>query len=405
VTEHSAPEHIQVLLFGWDGGGNVPPLVALGKHLVARGHEVRMVGAETMAERAGAAGIDFTPFVRTSSWTARPGHALEDEMDDFATHLLGPELGEELLGAVDASRPDVLVVDCMAGGALSVAEYLALPTAVLVHLRARFHYDSAGGSSVASQAAKEALNRQRSRIGLPPLALEQSLWAQLWDRAGRVFIASLPELEGPGHPLPAGFTYVGSVSDPDPEELPAEVAALVSQGGPPLVVTSLSTTYMHQEAQLATAAAALQGLRGVVTLGSGIAADELGGGDQLVVTRWASHERLLPHADVVVTHAGHGTVLAALAAGVPLVCMPMGRDQHGNGEQVTRLGVGVCIEPSADSARVRAAIDEVLEDSAYRANAKKLAASARQFGGGSVLADHIQSLVGTAPTHRSVPTT
>jgi len=29
----------------------------------------------------------------------------------------------------------------------------------------------------------------------------------------------------------------------------------------------------------------------------------------------------------VITHAGHGSVLKALAAGVPLVCMPLGRDQ------------------------------------------------------------------------------
>lgn len=391
------------MLFGWDGGGNVPPFLALGKRLLTRGHRVRMVGTDTIAARAGAAGIDFSQFVRTPSWTARSGHAIEDEMDDFATHLLGPEMGEELLGAVDTFRPDVLVIDCMAGGALSVAEHLALPTVVLVHLRARFHYDSAGGSSVASGAAKEALNRQRRRMGLAPLELQRSLWAQLWPRAGRVFIASLPDLEGPGEALPHEFIYVGGISDPDPDPLPREVADLIGQEGPPLVVTSLSTTYMHQEDQLATAVAALDGLRGVITVGSGLAADQLQAGEHVVVTRWAAHESLLSHADVVVTHAGHGTVMAALAAGVPLVCMPMGRDQHGNAEQVARLGAGICIEASADADQLRWAIDTVLQDRAYRANAATLAASANRIGGGFRLVDHIQTLSNPPRIGRPVP--
>lgn len=392
----SEPESLSALLFGWDGGGNVFPLLALGKHLARRGHQVAIVGSETMSVRANSAGLQFTPFARPPSWKPRPGRALEDEMDAFATHLVGPELGEELLAAANRSHPDVLVVDCMAGGALSIAEYLGLPTAVLVHLRARFHHDATGGSSVASRVAKEALNRQRTRLGLQPLDIEASLWAQLWQRAGRVFIASLAELEGPGDPLPAGFTYTGGVFDPDPESLPPRIAELVASGSDPLVVTSLSTTYMHQEPQLAVALAALDGLRGVLTVGAGLDPEQLETGtDRIVVTAWASHETLLPHADVVVTHAGHGTVVAALAAGVPLVCLPMGRDQHGNAEQVARLGAGVCIDPSSEPAQLRGAIEQVLSDPAYRDNARNLAESQRLLGGGTSLATKIESLART----------
>ena len=50
---------------------------------------------------------------------------------------------------------------------------------------------------------------------------------------------------------------------------------------------------------------------------------------------------ILPESTVVITHAGHGTVLKALAAGVPLVCVPMGRDQRDNTPGVLRLGAGV----------------------------------------------------------------
>lgn len=93
-------------------------------------------------------------------------------------HVLGPELGEELLAAANRSSPDALVIDCMAGGSLSVAEYLDIPTVVLVHLRARFHYDASAGSEI-TRPARDALNRQRERLRLETLSLEQSWSAQL----------------------------------------------------------------------------------------------------------------------------------------------------------------------------------------------------------------------------------
>src|SRR5207248_8948080 len=55
----------------------------------------------------------------------------------------------------------------------------------------------------------------------------------------------------------------------------------------------------------------------------------------------APHSELLKQAAVVVTHAGHGTVIRALAAGVPLVCMPMGRDQNENAARVVFRGAEI----------------------------------------------------------------
>lgn len=392
----------KVLLFGWDGGGNVAPLVALGKRLRRRGHQVRMVGSATMAERAETAGIAFEPFFRPPSWSPQPGRSLEDDMERFAVHVLGPELGEELLAAANRSKPDALVIDCMAGGALSVAEHLDIPAAVLVHLRARFHYDAPSGSEI-TRPAKESLNRQRERLGLETLPVEESWWGQLWQRAGTVFVASLPELEGPGTALPASFTYVGGIFDPEPEPLPEDVAMCVRQDREPLVVISLSTTYTHQEPQLATAMAALGGQRGIITIGPGLDIEDLDPPAGVIVARWVAHESLLPHADVVVTHAGHGTVIAALTCGVPLVCMPMGRDQHGNAEQVARLGAGVCVDAAVDTLQLRAAINEVLSDPSYRAAAAILAKSLGELGGGDRLAGSIESLMAApaATTRRS----
>ena len=386
-----APDARDVLLFTWDGGGNVPPFLALGRLLKRRGHRVRLVGTETLAKRAGAAGIEFTPFVNPPSWSPTPGVALEDEVGKLFTHLFGPELGEELLAAVGASHPDALVIDCMAGGALSMAEHLALPTAVLLHLRARFYYGLPAYDVTAP--AREKLNGRREGLGFESLPTE-NWWGELWQRAGEVYVASIPELEGPGIPLPASFTYVGGVFEADAPALPDHIVPFVTERDGPLVVTSLSTTYMHQEQQLQTALAALEGMRGVITVGDGIDPSDLATTNGHVVARWLPHETLLPHADAVVTHAGHGTVMAALAAGVPLVCLPMGRDQHGNADQVVRNGAGVQLDSGADAAQLRAAIDTVVGDPRFTANARRLCRSVHALGGVERLADEVEALAG-----------
>jgi UDP:flavonoid glycosyltransferase YjiC (YdhE family) len=86
----------------------------------------------------------------------------------------------------------------------------------------------------------------------------------------------------------------------------------------------------------------------------------------------ASHSRLLKEAAAVVTHAGHGTVIRALAAGVPVVCMPMGRDQNENAARVVFRGAGVRVKPTASAAKIRQAVRDVLESPRYRDSARRL---------------------------------
>lgn len=396
-----APDAKDVLLFTWDGGGNIPPLLALGRKLLSRGHRVRMVGTASIAERASAAGIDFAPFVHQPSWSPEPGVSIEDVMPKVALHLMGPELGDELLAAVEALAPDALVIDCMAGGALSMAEHLAIPAAVLLHLRARFYFGVPCSDATASIRAEHG--RRRQSLGLAPLSAE-NWWGELWQRAGDVYIASTPELEGPGMPLPETFTYVGSLLESEPGPLPSDIANLVERQDGPLVVTSLSTTYMHQEQQLQTALAAIEGKRGVITVGDGLDPSTLDSVDgRVAVTRWLPHETLLPHADVVVTHGGHGTVMAALAAGVPLVCLPMGRDQNGNADEVERVGAGVRVDAAADAGELRAAIDLVLTDPSYAASARLLATSMARLGGADRLAAEVEGLAATTTPMKATP--
>jgi UDP:flavonoid glycosyltransferase YjiC (YdhE family) len=93
----------------------------------------------------------------------------------------------------------------------------------------------------------------------------------------------------------------------------------------------------------------------------------------VAVERWVSQALLLPRCGAVVCHAGAGTLIGALAYGVPVVCLPRGADQFANAEQVARTGAGITLLPGqVSSESIRDATRRVLDETAYAAAARKL---------------------------------
>src|SRR5687767_1596398 len=53
---------VEVLQVLWDGGGNVPPQLAIARTLVERGHRVRILGHRCQRDRAEATGASFRAY-------------------------------------------------------------------------------------------------------------------------------------------------------------------------------------------------------------------------------------------------------------------------------------------------------------------------------------------------------
>ena len=93
----------------------------------------------------------------------------------------------------------------------------------------------------------------------------------------------------------------------------------------------------------------------------------------VAVERWVSQALLLPRCSAVICHAGAGTLIGALAYGVPVVCLPRGADQFANAEQVARTGAGIALRPDQVSVEsIRDATRRVLDESSYAAVAHQL---------------------------------
>jgi UDP:flavonoid glycosyltransferase YjiC (YdhE family) len=115
-------------------------------------------------------------------------------------------------------------------------------------------------------------------------------------------------------------------------------------------------------------------VRAVLTLGPAIQPSEVPGSDNVVVVQTAPHAQLLrAGASLLVTHCGHGTTMKGLAAGVPLLCVPMGRDQNDTAARVVHAGAGLRLKPGATVEQLRKAIERLLAEPAFRTGAARLA--------------------------------
>jgi MGT family glycosyltransferase len=91
------------------------------------------------------------------------------------------------------------------------------------------------------------------------------------------------------------------------------------------------------------------------------------------IERYIPQSLVLPRCQLVINHAGSGTIMAALARGLPLVLIPTAADQPQNARRCADLGLAqVLDEDMLDPNMAREAVLEVLGNPAYRQNAEKL---------------------------------
>ena len=83
-----------------------------------------------------------------------------------------------------------------------------------------------------------------------------------------------------------------------------------------------------------------------------------------------------------------------LAAGLPLVCLPQGRDQRDNAARVQRLGAGIRLGKRATSAAIAGAVRKVIDSGQYREAAAAFAAQlSRESANTPTAADEAENLL------------
>ncbi len=113
------------------------------------------------------------------------------------------------------------------------------------------------------------------------------------------------------------------------------------------------------------------------------------------VHRFIPQAQILPSCDAIVCHCGSGTMLGAIAHGLPQLVLPQGADQFENAALLTTAGAARALLPGAvDPASVRRELRAVLDDDALRAGARRLRDELDAMPSPEAAIERIEALVG-----------
>ncbi len=375
---------MRLLFTTTDGSGHVHPLVPLAQAALAAGHAVAFAGPPSVCPML--RGLGFAAFPAGRDGTDDP------ELREVFARLealrtlndVPPPAAKLLMGRIVASikprqilpdlvqigrdwKPEVIVRETYEFGGCLAAERLGLPHAtVAVGLYRPAYWQQ--------ELFAECLDEIRSDWDLPPdpelAALDRYLYLSF----------APPSFEDPAYALPSTSHTLRFVpfDQSDNEGLPAWVQHLPPH---PTVYVSLGTAkpsaapgICPELFQAIIHSVCEQPVNVIVTVGR--AQDPAALGPQapnVHLERYIPQTLLFPYCDLVITHGGYNTVLAALSVGLPLVVIPIAADLPDNAARCAALCVGRVVQPDERTTQaIHAAAREVLGQATYRENARRI---------------------------------
>ncbi len=387
-------------------------MIALGKALAARGNDVTLQTWARWQEHVEAEGMSFV--------AAPEYHVFPNSPEPLGFYEAVVHATLDTLPMVQALEPDVVVADILTLAPGLAAELAGIPLATLVpHVypngEPHFPIYSFGarlprtgfGEALWRRAqgpvirgleqGRKELNSTRARLGLPELNHVHGGTSQ-----ELVLVGTFPQLE-----YPRSWQSHIHVVGPLMWEPPADDVEMPRSGGPdeePLVLVAPSTS---QDPDHRLLIAALRGLkdapvRVLATWNKRLPPTPLPVPANAKVVDWVSYSKTMPHCEVVVCHAGHGTLARALASGCAVVACPVAGDMNENAARVDWAGAGVRLPRRFITPRgLRLAVERALGEQDIRSRAHELAQWAQAHDAGDSAAALVEGLAERSPSGMS----
>jgi UDP:flavonoid glycosyltransferase YjiC (YdhE family) len=379
---------VNVLLGAFGDAGHVFPIMALGRALADRGHAVSV---ETYRR--------WQPDVEREGFRFMAAPEFEGDADDERFYLAPFKAVRRAVPVsqehIRAARADVVVSDILTLAPALAAELEGVPFGTLVpHIDPRPHPGHPPYSLGAEfprtwvghaiwrpferlvvrggEMGRDELNETRRLVGLSAQAhIHNGISEQL------AIIASFPQLEYPRSSWGPNTHVVGPLEWEPPTE---PVTLPDSDPSWPLVLAAPSTAQDPDGRLLSAAADGLGNLpiRLLITTNRRPPVGGLRVPPNAKVVDWLSYSQVMPHADVVVCHGGHGTLVRALSSGAVPVIWPAYGDMAENAARASWAGAAVRLPRRFLRPRtLRLAVERALNEPSFAARSAELAAWSR----------------------------
>jgi MGT family glycosyltransferase len=409
---------LNFLFTNWGNPGNLNPILTAARRLRDRGHRVRILGEPDHVEETAKAGFEALAWRRPPPMT--PPEPSDDPLWEirflFDKIIFGAAIdyAADTMDALRSEQVDALVTNDILMGPAIAAEAKGIPCALLApHVSLRpLEGVPCGASGLTPSDTPEykaeeeveraritdlmnshlpTLNRARAAFGLVPL----NHVYDHYDRADRLLIGLASAFDFPATRLPSNLRYVGPLLD-----LPAWAKPWTApwSGRParPRVLVSLSTSFQNQAALLRRIIAALgrMDLDAVVTVGPAMEKqnESFEAPANVAVVHSAPHDTVMKEVSLVVTHGGHGTVARSLLHGVPLLVLPMGRDQGDNAARVAARGAGLKLADNATEEEILSAVGRLVTEQQFKTAAERLGKAVAADVASTVFATEMEAI-------------
>lgn len=415
--------------------GHVHPTLPIVQALMERGHEVGYASGpgleQTVAPlvtRYFAAGPAMTSEEALTRWPEMGRLRGRQGLDLLAREVMFPfaaTAAREVLDAVTAWQPDVLVFDSFTHVASIVTHTSGLPWATTTVIPGLMESKGAHPFGMglpyppsplqrlatplfwpllrfAARRHDRQFNAIRAEFGLPPI---RDSFLKSTQSPFLVLALMPPELEYPRRAWPPHMHFVGpSLWDrPQDYTVPDWLGDL--PGDRPLVYATIGTVQSIYQAEFfGTLFDAARGLDAdmVVTTG-GNPSDLPAPPGNVRVERYVPNSLVIPKAQLVVHHGGASSTVGTLLHGKPAVIAPFAHDQPDNAQRVRWLGAGTVVDPlTVSSTALRGAIEGALASNAMRDRAASLGEQLREYDAGQTAAKLLEELAeAQAPVYRN----
>ena len=395
LSGSAAPLRIFLGAFGQPG--HAFPMLALGAELAARRHDVTYETWSRWREPVEAHGMRFVaapeyPVFPTQEQPLGPYEAVVRATADTRP-------------AVAAAAPDVVVHDILTLAPALAGELESIPVATLIPhvypvgqpgfppyaLGARMPRTNLGRTlwrafdrpvHAGLERGRSELNDTRRRLGLPPVErLHGGLSQQL------TMVGTLPALEYP-RPWPEHVHVVGPLMW-EPPYAPVDPPP----GDDPLVLVAPSTAQdpSHRLLRAALAGLGKEPVRVLATWNRRPLPGPARVAPNTRLVEWLSYAQTIPECALVICHAGHGTLVRALASSCPVLAVPHVGDMAENAARVSWAGAGVRLPwPLLTAETLRLATRRALRRPELSRRAAELGAEAAHNSGPARAADLVE---------------
>ena len=376
TSRHSSPPsagrrpRLRVLFSAVGAVGHIYPMVPLARALLAAGHEVLWAISAEMCPTVIQAGVPaVSAGLSSGDWRDDrdrrirdlAGFSPEERTDRLAPWMFGemlaPAMLHDLLPIVRSWRPTLFIHDSM-----EFAAPVAADTIGAVHIAHSFGPLTPERRILDISASARPLRRAAGADVVRYGGIYDHLYLDVYPPSIQPTIS--------GHVLRRQAVRPVAYA-PGVDEVPSVLA----DDARPLVYATFGTELPDQR-PLKTVVEAISSLdvRVLAAIGPRGNPDAFGPQpENVTIMRYVPQTAVLPHAAAVVSHAGSGTVLAALAAGVPQLCLPHFADQPLNAAAVADAGVGLTLDVTAlDHYTIQQSVSRVLTDDAMWSRALAL---------------------------------